>query len=58
MRPMIAYTTLLKTEIIYLWKGIEPRDKKMVNQLYNIPGLTSILACLRKNKENLVKKLS
>lgn len=56
MRPMVSYTTLLKTQIIYLWKGIEPRDKKMVNQLYNIPALNSILTCLKKNKEQKILK--
>jgi len=49
---MIAYTTLLKTEIIYLWKGIGPQHKKMVNQLYNIPALNSILTCLRTNRKH------
>lgn len=54
MRPMVSYTTLLKTQIIYLWKGIEPQHKKMINELYNIPALNSILTCLKKNKEQKI----
>ena len=50
MRPMLAYQTLIKTEIIYLWKGIRPQHKKMINQLYHIPTLNSILFTLRKNR--------
>lgn len=51
MRPMLAYQTLIKIEIIYLWKGIGPQHKKMLNQLYHIPTLESILFTVRKTRK-------
>ena len=49
--PMVAYTTLLKREILSLWKPKIPKQRKLILQINQIETLNCILSTVYLLKE-------